>query len=116
MCRWRRTGRATQALTIGGAPATDPAGPNLIYGEVFDPLTTRVVSGANVRTPFPNNTVPLTRFDSVALAIQNMLPMPNAPGIINNYNIPSYTNFVRTTTYLREVCRKAGCSRSARPV
>ena len=73
-------------------------------------------NGANVRTPFPNNTVPLTRFDSVALAIQNMLPMPNAPGIINNYNIPSYTNFVHTTTYLREVCRKAGCWRSARPV
>jgi hypothetical protein len=86
------------ALTIGGAPARDPAGQNLNYGEVFDPTTTRVVNGAQVRDPFPSNTIPLPRFDPVARAIQSMLPLPNAPGIINNYNIPGYINWQHTTT------------------
>jgi outer membrane receptor protein involved in Fe transport len=86
-------------LTIGGAQAVDPAGQALTYGEVFDPTTTHVVNGATVRNPFPNGVIPKTQFDPVAVAIQNMLPLPNAPGIINNYNIPSYTNWVHTTDY-----------------
>ena len=89
----------TQALTIGGAAAIDPAGQNLTYGEVFDPNTTRVVNGAQVRSPFSNNVVPLTRMDPVALAIQNMFPAPNNGGIINNYAIPAYTNFFHTTNW-----------------
>jgi hypothetical protein len=88
-----------QALTIGGAPAVDPAGQTLTYGEVFDPTTTHVVDGANVRNPFPNNTIPISRFDTTSTAIQNMLPLPNQPGIINNYIIPSYTNWTHTTQY-----------------
>jgi len=86
-------------LTIAGAPAVDPAGQALTYGEVFDPTTTHVVNGANVRNPFPNGVVPISRFDPVSLNIQNMLPLPNRPGIINNYIIPSYTNWTHTTDY-----------------
>jgi outer membrane receptor protein involved in Fe transport len=86
-------------LTIGGQPAVDPAGQALTYGEVFDPTTTHQVNGLNVRNPFPNGVVPMTRFDPVSLAIQKMLPLPNAPGIINNYNIPSYLNFTHTTDF-----------------
>ena len=88
-----------QALTIGGAAAIDPAGTNLVYGQIFDPNTTRVVNGAQVRTPFPNNTIPLTRMDKVALAMQDMLPLPNQPGIVNNYAIPAYNNFKHTTNW-----------------
>jgi hypothetical protein len=84
-------------LTIGGAPAIDPAGQALTYGEVFDPTTTHAVNGFNVRNPFPNGIVPVSRFDPVSLNIQNMLPLPNRPGIINNYSIPSYTNWTHTT-------------------
>jgi hypothetical protein len=86
-------------LTQGGAQAVDTAGQALAYGEVFDPATTRVVGGATVRDPFPNGFISPTRFDSVSKAIQAMLPMPNAPGIINNYFIPAYTNWVHTTNY-----------------
>jgi hypothetical protein len=86
-------------LTNGGAPVVDSAGQALTYGEIFDPSTTHIVNGYNVRSPFPNNTIPLTRFDPVALAIQNMLPLPNAPGIINNYNIPDFLNWTHTTDY-----------------
>jgi hypothetical protein len=86
-------------LTMNGAPAVDSAGQALFYGEVFDPSTTRLVNGYNVRDPFPNNTIPLTRMDPVALAIQKMLPLPNAPGIVNNYNIPGYLLWTHTTDF-----------------
>jgi hypothetical protein len=84
------------ALTVGGQQVKDPLGQTLTYGQVFDPNTTQVVNGFQVRTAFPNQRIPLTRFDPVAVNIQNMLPLPNAPGIINNYNIPGYINWTRT--------------------
>jgi hypothetical protein len=90
---------ANTPLTNAGAQVVDSAGQALTYGEVFDPSTTRIVNGYNVRTPFANNTIPLSRFDSTALAIQNMLPLPNAPGIINNYNIPDFLNWTHTTDF-----------------
>src|SRR5579871_2214902 len=87
------------ALTNAGASVVDPAGQNLTYGEVFDPTTTHQVNGFNVRNPFPNGMVPVSRFDPVSAKILAMLPMPNAPGIINNFLIPSYTNWTHTTNY-----------------
>ena len=38
-------------------------------------------------TPFPNNTVPSSSFDPVAVAIQKYLPAPNLPGLVNNYRV-----------------------------
>jgi hypothetical protein len=84
-------------LTLNGAQAVDTAGQALTYGEIFDPNTTRVVNGFQVRTPFPNQMIPATRMDPVSVAIQNLLPTPNLPGIINNYDIPDYVNWVHTT-------------------
>jgi hypothetical protein len=92
-------GPNTPLTVAGGAPAVDSAGQTLSYGEVFDPRTTRVVNGATVRDPFPNGVIPIARFDPVSLAIQKLLPAPNAPGIINNYNIPAYTNWTHTTNF-----------------
>ncbi len=89
----------TLVNTVTGQPAVDSAGQTVAYGEIFDPATTRTVNGYQVRTPFPNNTIPLSRMDSTALALQNMLPLPNAPGITNNYNIPSYLNYQHTTNF-----------------
>ena len=40
--------------------------------------------------------VPLTRIDPTAAIIQNMIPLPNSPGVIN-YTAPTYTNFRHTT-------------------
>lgn len=50
---------------------------------IYDPLT-GTSTGAN-KTAFPNNK--LTRLDSIALQIQNSVPLPNLPsaGIANNY-------------------------------
>ena len=87
------------ALTNGGAQAVDSMGQPLTYGEIFDPTTTQLVNGYNVRTPFSNNVIPKSRMDPVALAIENMLPLPNTPGLIANYNIPSYVNWLHSTSY-----------------
>src|SRR5579871_5605796 len=87
-----------KAVTLlSGGPATDPAGNTLVQGQIFDPYSTRTVGGQNVRTPYPNNVIPATAMDPVAVAIQKLLPLPNAAGDTNNYVIPSYTGFMHTT-------------------
>jgi hypothetical protein len=37
--------------------------------------------------PFPNNTIPATSFDPVAVNIQKYFPAPNLPGLVNNYRV-----------------------------
>ncbi|MBZ5579686.1 MAG: TonB-dependent receptor [Acidobacteriia bacterium] len=90
---------SSPAITLFGAPAVDSANQPLQYGEVFDPNTSRIVNGAQVRDPFPNQFISPTRFDSVSKAIQAFFPTPNAPGIVNNYIIPSYQNWLHTTNW-----------------
>lgn len=85
--------------TVTGAPAVDPAGQTLSFGEIFDPNTNRIVNGAQVRSPFPGQQIPLTRFDPVATKIQNFFPLPNQPGIINNYLAPAYQNWKHDTNW-----------------
>ena len=85
--------------TVTGASAVDPAGQTLSFGEIFDPNTNRIVNGTQVRSPFPNQQIPLTRFDSVAAKIQNSFPLPNQPGIINNYLAPAYQNWKHDTNW-----------------
>jgi hypothetical protein len=78
----------------------DTLGQGLVYGEIFDPKSTMIVGGAQVRTPFPNNTIPYSQLDRVSLAIAALMPAPNtgATGTtINNYTIPTYTGYQHTT-------------------
>jgi len=86
-------------ITVGGAPATDPAGNRLVQGQIYDPYSTRLVNGQQVRTPYPNNQIPLTSMDPVAVAVQKLIPAANSPGTINNYTVPSYTSFTHTTNF-----------------
>jgi hypothetical protein len=63
------------------------------WSSVIDPATGRVV-----RTPFANNVIPSTMFDPVALKMLQQLPLPNAPGNIDNlqysvYDKTDYWNF-----------------------
>jgi Carboxypeptidase regulatory-like domain len=51
---------------------------------IYDPATTRPnpKGKGDVRDPFPNNTIPLSRFDSAALEVMNAtLQQPNQPGL-----------------------------------
>ena len=88
----------TVTLVSNKAPAIDPAGTQLVQGQIFDPYSTHLVSGSQVRNPFTNNSIPVTSLDPVALALQKLLPQPNVSGTdTNNYIVPSYTSFTHTT-------------------
>jgi hypothetical protein len=49
---------------------------------IYDPSTT--VGG--VRTPFPNNTIPVTQMDPAALALLQRYPLPTSSGTANDYS------------------------------
>jgi hypothetical protein len=67
---------------------------------IYDPQTTRTVSGALRRDPFPGNVIPANRFDPVALQLLAFYPLPNAVSDpitnVNNlrlaYKDPVYDN------------------------
>ncbi|HUA59999.1 MAG TPA: TonB-dependent receptor [Verrucomicrobiae bacterium] len=80
---------------------TDPtSGQTFLQNQIFDPQSTFTdANGRLNRTPFPNNVIPTSRLDPVALKIQAMIPAPVgnqstlnwAPDLLNTQNqqIPS---------------------------
>jgi hypothetical protein len=50
---------------------------------IYDPFTGSATGTG--RTPLPGNLIPQTRLDSTASLIQQLYPLPNLPGISNNY-------------------------------
>jgi hypothetical protein len=95
----QRTGDFSAALTTNCAnvPATvDPVNSTICQNEIFDPRSTRVVNGITVRDPFPGNKIPSNLIDPTAAIVQNMIPLPNTPGLFN-YTAPGYSNYRHTT-------------------
>ncbi|HEY6345058.1 MAG TPA: TonB-dependent receptor [Bryobacteraceae bacterium] len=93
----QRSGNLSTALQPNVAcNGPDPLGQMVCLNEVFDPQTQQVVNGSTVRSPFPGNIIPATRIDPTAAIIQNLVPMPNTPGLFN-YTAPGYSNFRHTT-------------------
>jgi hypothetical protein len=72
------------------------SGQQVCFNEIFNPASTTTLNGNVVRTPFSNNKIPTSMIDPTALIIQNMMPEPNSPGLLN-YTAPGYTNFRHTT-------------------
>src|SRR5687767_7241868 len=73
---------------------------------IYDPATTRVVNGALVRDPFPNNRIPAERFSQTAknyIALARSVLVPNqgaAPGTfgyVNNNYVSEGRSTVETT-------------------
>jgi hypothetical protein len=54
------------------------AQPQLV--QIFDPATSRTVGGRRTRDPFPGNTVPSGRQNSIAKRVLQEYPQPNRPG------------------------------------
>ena len=53
---------------------------------VYDPATTSPLGGGGfTRSPFPGNTIPAGRFDTVARSLLERYPLPTGPGTANNY-------------------------------
>jgi len=85
-------------LLLSGQPAVDPLGRPVVGNAIYDPRTTRLApNGSIIRDQFPNNTIPPELMDPVALKIQSMFPLPTNSDVVNNYQIPGYTNFRHTT-------------------
>jgi hypothetical protein len=63
---------------------------------IYDPATTtQAANGTYSATPFPNNVIPSSRFNSIAAtAMNNYWPVQNLPGTTNNYvnNEPRQSN------------------------
>ena len=61
-------------------PYVDPLGRTIPSGTIFDPTSFTVAAGgAVVRNPFPNNKIPASMFDPVAVKILAMVPQPLGP-------------------------------------
>jgi hypothetical protein len=91
-----RLGDFTTATPPGSAPiGSDPLGRPIYQGEVYDPSTTFTApNGQMTRNQFPNNMIPLTRADPLALKVQGLFPSPlgpNSGAVVNNFipNIPT---------------------------
>jgi hypothetical protein len=61
---------------------------------IFDPSTTRQTAGTYVRDRFPNDTIPLDRFDPAAKAVLDRYPLPNV--FLANGNEATANNYSRT--------------------
>ena len=82
----------TRIFTVptNGMRSGDFSGLSLIY----DPESTRLgADGRPVRDVFAGNRIPTTRFDPVMLNYLALYPLPNLPGIGNNFILnPKYTD------------------------
>ncbi|MEP6872630.1 MAG: carboxypeptidase-like regulatory domain-containing protein, partial [Anaerolineaceae bacterium] len=68
---------------LGAALGRDAEGSAVTRNAIYDALTSRLVGGVYVRTPFASNIIPSSRFDPVALKAVNyagLMPDPNIAG------------------------------------
>ncbi len=74
-----------RGILTGRQLAVDTLGNPIYENTIYDPATERIVDGKRVRDPFPNNTIPVGRFDPVAAKIQAMMPTPTTTAATNNF-------------------------------
>ncbi|HWP44165.1 MAG TPA: carboxypeptidase-like regulatory domain-containing protein, partial [Blastocatellia bacterium] len=53
--------------------------------QIFDPATGDPVTGVG-RVAFPGNRIPAGRLSPQALALLDLIPLPNLPGVVNNFS------------------------------
>jgi outer membrane receptor protein involved in Fe transport len=98
-----RTGDFSAAIAAAGDKnlGTDPLGRPILSDEIYDPATAMVApNGQIVTNPFPNNTIPMSRFDPVSAKIQSLMPQPfcvagppcNPTGVVNNWQNTQVVN------------------------
>jgi hypothetical protein len=88
-------GDFSQTLDTATVLGTNPCDLTPIYqGEIFDPATTRTVSGVECRTAFMNepgstgNVIPAGRFSTVGQNLLSYYPAPQNGSLVNNYVFP----------------------------
>ncbi|MDZ4802450.1 MAG: TonB-dependent receptor [Bryobacteraceae bacterium] len=73
------------AVLTGRRIGTDPLGNAVFENVIYDPRTTRQQGGFPVRDPFPDNVIPQSLLDPVALKIQSLIPAPINGNLVNNF-------------------------------
>jgi hypothetical protein len=76
------TGNPKSGTVVG----TDALGRPIVFGQLYDPSTTRSVNGGIVRDAFQGNIIPLSRFDPVAANIIQKIGIqdPTLPSLLRN--------------------------------
>jgi hypothetical protein len=74
---------------LGRQIGTDALGRGINQDQIFDPSTTRLANGQQVRDPFPGNIIPVTRFDPAGAKVASLYPAPNRPGLTQNFYVLS---------------------------
>lgn len=74
---WQGTRLRTGVTRISTVP-TLAQRQGIFSGAIYDPTT-------SPRAPFPNNTIPASRFDSLGSQVMGRYPAPNLSGAANNY-------------------------------
>src|SRR5262245_60394380 len=85
-----RKGDFREART-GRLLGTDGLGREIRENVIYDPTTERIINGVRYRDPYPDNIIPPEKLDPVALKVQEYIPLPNRPGLTNNY-VPNEVN------------------------
>jgi hypothetical protein len=80
-------------LTTAAGPATDALGRTIASGTIFDPNTTAVnpANGRSYRDPFPNNAIPVSRFDPISTKVLALVPLPQGPNFQRGLATGNYT-------------------------
>lgn len=70
-------------------PLFDRQGRPILAGQIYDPCPRLEPDGTCAsqpfREPFPNNIIPSDRLNPTALAVLRFLPLPNRPGLAQNF-------------------------------
>jgi len=76
-----------RALLTNQQVGTDVLGRPILNGQIYDPNTTRLVNGVQVRDPFMNNIIPANHplRSQVAAKIVPLMVRPDRPGV--NFNV-----------------------------
>jgi Carboxypeptidase regulatory-like domain len=71
---------------LGGANYTDALGRPMFANEIYDPLSRGfTASGLGFANPFPNNMIPVSRFNTTSLAFAALFPQPTNSNLVGNY-------------------------------
>jgi hypothetical protein len=84
---WFRQRRNVQGIYT--LPTAAQRGGNFsdVAGGIYDPATRTFVNGVVSANPFPNNTIPNSRFDAVSQRLLNYYPVPNNPALAANNHV-----------------------------
>ncbi len=105
---WQRQDERSSGSSAINVPSAEMQNGDFSFGglglPIYDPYSTELVSGAWVRTQFPNNRIPASLFDPVAknFLAQNPYAKPNQPGFLQaigpqqNFSGASLTRSYRT--------------------